>query len=238
MYHLLREVTNLLLRGIYHLLLEGTGHLLGGMYHLPWEGTTLLLRRIYHLILEGTCLLLLQEGMDLHHHGGIHQFLREGTGLHHQGGIRRLLREGTGLHHRGGIHHLLWEGTGLLLLGGKYHLLRGGTVLPQNADPQLAGIFLHLQKGGGMIDHGLLLEGAAFLLVTEEVIGVDLHQSLLFVTIIEDRLGSDIRPGADILPDEELLQGFILDVDLRDEGNGHPLLTGILELGNLGTTCL
>jgi len=90
-----------------------------------------------------------------------------------------------------------------------------------------------------MTDHGLLLEGAVFLLATEEeVIGIDLSQGLLRRTIIEDRLGANIRPGADILPDEELLQGFNLDVDLQDEGNGHPLLTGILVLVNLETTYL
>jgi hypothetical protein len=90
-----------------------------------------------------------------------------------------------------------------------------------------------------MTDHGLLLEGAVFLLATEEeVIGIDLSQGLLRGTIIEDRLGANIRPGADILPDEELLQGFNLDVDLQDEGNGHPLLTGILVLVNLETTYL
>jgi hypothetical protein len=90
-----------------------------------------------------------------------------------------------------------------------------------------------------MTDHGLLLEGAVFLLATEEeVIGIDLSQGLLRGTLIEDRLGANIRPGADILPDEELLQGFNLDVDLQDEGNGHPLLTGILVLVNLETTYL
>lgn len=133
----------------------------------------------------------------------------------------RLLQESMGLH-LGWMYRLLQEGTGRL---------------PQNEDLQLAGIFLHLQKGGGMTDHRLL-EGAMFLRSMEEVIGVDLNQGLLHGTIIEDRLGADIHPGADILPDEELLQGIILDVDLQDEGSGHPLLTGILVLGNLETTYL
>lgn len=55
---------------------------------------------------------------------------------------------------------------------------------------------------------------------------------------IEDHLEADIHPGADIRRDEELLQGIILDVDLQDEGNGHPLLTGILVLVNRETTYL
>lgn len=94
-----------------------------------------------------------------------------------------------------------------------------------------------------MIDHRLL-EGAVFLLSMEEVIGIDLNRGLLRGTIIEDHLEADIQPGADIHPgadirrDEELLQGIILDVDLQDEGNGHPLLTGILVLVNRETTYL
>jgi hypothetical protein len=216
---------------MYHLLSKGTGLPLGEMYRLLREGTGLLLRGIYHILRERTCLPLL---------GGKYHLLQEGTGLHLHGGMYHLLQEGAGLHLHGGMYHLLQEVMGLLLLGGNYHRPQGGTgLLPQNADLQLAGIFLHLQKGGDMTDHGLLLEGAVFLLATEEeVIGIDLSQGLLRGTIIEDRLGANIRPGADILPDEELLQGFNLDVDLQDEGNGHPLLTGILVLVNLETTYL